>query len=147
MLQCVSGLLRVTAKHNVHIILTAHEDEPTMKKNDRGMATDVVEYITIMLGGKLVGNMSYRLSEIWLLSNTNNRRYLAVWPNRMRKPMKTRMFATTLDKRKAQVKEFPLTYDAEKPDEGQPHTISKWYADWIAAGQRIPIPYKDGEED
>ena len=47
----------------MHIIITAHEADP--EKDKEG----VVQYITIMLGGKLVNNVTYQASRrfgIWV---------------------------------------------------------------------------------
>jgi len=71
-LETITGLLRVTAKHGVHLILTAHEADATTKPDDRG--NDIIDYITVMLGGQLMNNMTYRLSEIWHMSQTGDRR-------------------------------------------------------------------------
>ncbi len=137
-LATVTGLLRVTAKHNVHIIFTAHEADPTMVK---GSKDDIIDYISVMLGGKLVNNTTWRLSEVWFMSqqDTGERsRKLAVRPTRKRKPMKTRLF---LADGKAQP-EFTLLYDSNKPDDAKGQmTISKWYYEWLDGGkQRIAIP-------
>jgi len=125
----LTGLLRVTAKHNVHIIITAHEADPVM--NDQG----VIEYISVMLGGQLVNNMSWRLSEIWHMSQDTTKdkvRRIAIRPTRRRRPMKTRMFS---DKGEP---DFQLRYDADKADKGQ-MTIADWY-EKARDGVRLPIP-------
>lgn len=122
-LEVVTGLLRVTAKHGVNIILTAHEDDPVTKKEKN---QDVIDYITVMLGGKLVNNMTWRLSEVWYMSQAvhgERERRLAIRPTRYRRPMKTRMFSDKGDP------EFVLQYDADKPDKGQ-MTIAGWAESW-----------------
>lgn len=134
LLTVLTGLLRVTAKHNVHFIITAHEDDPTWR-NEAGK--EVIDYISVQLGGKLVNNMTWRLSEIWYLSQemTHARgRRLAVRPTRMRRPMKTRMFTGMGEP------EFALTYNADKPDKGQ-MTIAKWYTEWVEGEyEKLSIP-------
>jgi hypothetical protein len=131
-LETVTGLLRVTAKHGVHLILTAHEADASTKKDDMG--NDIIDYVSVMLGGQLVNNMTYRLSEIWYMSESSGRRTLAVRPTRRRRPMKTRMFSG-LDE-----PEFVLTYDADKPDKGQ-MTIASWYDKWADGGyEKISVP-------
>jgi hypothetical protein len=134
-LEVLTGLLRVTAKHSVHFIATAHEDDATTKKDDRG--NDIIDYVTVMLGGKLVNNMSFRWSEIWHLSQDTNveaKRRLAIRPVRYRRPMKTRMFTSSGEK------EFVLKYDANKPDKGQ-MTIARWYHEWEQNGyQKLEVP-------
>jgi hypothetical protein len=126
-LEVLTGLLRITAKHGVHIILTAHEADPVLNKDG------TVQYITIMLGGKLVNNNTWRLSEIWYMSEDGERRRLAVRPTRLHRPMKTRMFT---GKGPA---EFELTYDADKADNGQ-MTISSLYDQWVKIQGKIPVP-------
>ena len=136
LLEVLTGLLRVTAKHNVHIIITAHEADPIMTQAGNA---EVIDYITIMLGGKLINNTTWRLSEVWFMSQetTGNReRRLAVRPTRKRKPMKSRMFDLRGDA------EFVVAYDNEKPDDAAGQmTIANWYYDWIDNGKmRIPVP-------
>jgi hypothetical protein len=138
-LETVTGLLRVTAKHNVHIIITAHEADPTMV--DGGNGKEIIDYISIMLGGKLVNSMTWRLSEIWFLSQQttgDKHRQLMVRPTRKRRPVKTRMFDTKGDP------EFVLHYDADKPDDTKGQmTIANWYDAWMDNGKaRIPVPKK-----
>lgn len=126
-LTVMTGLLKVTARHGVHIIFTAHEDDPHTRQEG---GKEFVEYISIMLGGRLVNNMTWRLSEIWYMSQAEYKdksRRLAFRATRLRKPMKTRMFS---DKG---APEFDLKYDADKPDKGQ-MTIASWYEAWCSGG-------------
>jgi len=126
-LEVLTGLLRITAKHGVHLIITAHEADPVLNKDG------TVQYITIMLGGKLVNNNTWRLSEIWYMSQDGDKRRLAVRPTRLRRPMKTRMFTGTGPA------EFELMYNADKDDKGQ-MTIASLFDQWIKAQGKIPIP-------
>ena len=126
-LEVLTNLLRVTAKHDVHFIMTAHEADP--EKDKEG----IVMFITIMLGGKLVNNVTWRLSEIWYLSQDTQGRQLAIRPTRKRKPMKSRMFTGTGPP------EFTLAYDSNKPDEGQ-MTIAGFYKQWCKAESKLSIP-------
>lgn len=134
LIETLTGLLRVTAKHDVNIIITAHEADPVMIKDNK---VEMVDYYTVQLGGKIVNSTTWRLSEIWYMSQetTGGReRRLAIRPTRKRKPMKTRMFSMKGEP------EFVLDYDADKPDAGQ-HTIASWFYDWQDAGKvRIPVP-------
>lgn len=133
-LEVLTGLLRVTAKHNCNIVCTAHEDDPTTVQVN---GQDVIEYISIMLGGKIVNNTAWRLSEIWYMSQEetgDKLRRLAVRPTRKRRPMKTRMFRNDMDA------EFKVRYDAEKPDKGQT-TLTSIIDQWIDNDQRkISVP-------
>lgn len=135
-LQVLTGLLRVTAKHNVHLIMTAHESDPTTKMEGN---KEIIDYISVMLGGQLVNNMTWRLSEIWNFSqnNTGERtRRIMIRPTRLRKPAKTRMFTSD------GVPEFNLYYDPNLPDDAKGQmTIAKWYDAWIeSGGKKLPIP-------
>lgn len=130
----MTGFLRVTAKYGVHIIFTSHEADPHMSEDGKQ-----IEYYTVQLGGKLVNNVTWRLSEIWYMSQdtTGTReRKLAVRPTRKRRPMKTRMFDTKDEP------EFVVKYDSEKPDDAPGQmTIADWYDSWIDGGKvRIALP-------
>lgn len=132
-LKVLTGILRVTDKYGVHCIMTAHEDDPTMKMEGN---KEVIDYISVQLGGKIVNNVTWRLSEIWFMDQSTvgaRDRRLAVRPTRMRRPMKTRMFDT-----KKGV-DFVINYDADKPDKGQ-MTIASWYEAWKKTGQKVPVP-------
>jgi hypothetical protein len=135
-LECLTGLLKVTAKHNVHFIANAHESDEKTKKDPTG--NDIIDYVTVQLGGQLVSNMTWRLSEIWYMSqdqhSKEHKRRLAIRPTRLRRPMKTRMFTNKGEP------EFVLRYDADLPDKGQ-HTIADWYSRWVKCGyQKVEIP-------
>lgn len=134
-LEAVTGLLRVTAKHGVHIILTAHEADPTYVKGKE--QEGIIDYIGVMLGGQLVNNMSLRLGEIWHLrqgKTGSKERVLSIRPNANRKPMKTRMF------RGDQNASFTLTYNAFKPDDGQ-MTIAGFWDKWLKQdGKHLDVP-------
>lgn len=137
-LETLTGFLRVTAKHNVNIVITAHEDDPTMRMDTvGGRPTEVVDFITIQLGGKLVNNMTWRLSEIWNLRESNNKRLLTVRSYGQRKPMKTRMFAVN-----GKTPQIDLVYDPMKPDDDKKQmTIAAWHEGWLDNGRRgLPIP-------
>lgn len=133
LLEVITGVLRVTAKHGVHVIFTAHEADPVYVEGQG----NTIDYIAIQLGGKLVNGVTWRLSEIWFMSQdtTGTReRKLAIRPTRKRKPMKSRMFAMNGEA------EFVLAYDPDKADEGQ-HTIAGFYDAWMENDKRkIPLP-------
>jgi len=142
-LATLTGFLRVTAKHNVNIVITAHEDDPTMKTEVQGgRSVEVVDFIGVQLGGKLVNNMTWRLSEIWNLREANNKRLLTVRNYGLRRPMKTRMFNTK------EVPQIELTYDPDIADTAKGQmTIAAWHGEWLDHGRRslaIPKPKKSG---
>lgn len=125
-LKVLGGLLRVTAKHGVHFIGTAHEADPVRELRD---GKEFISYISIMLGGQLANHVTSRLSEIWYMS-VGKERKLAVQAVRHRRPMKTRMFSAKSEP------EFVLEYDSDLPDKGQ-MTIASWYAAWTKNGSKI----------
>lgn len=135
-LEVLTGILRVTAKHGVHCIITAHEDDPTTRPDPR-TNQEIIEYIGVMLGGKIVNNVTWRLSDIWYMSQSElgakNRR-IAIRPTRLRRPMKTRMF-TNKD-----APEFDLAYDADKADKAKGQmTLTAWWDEFIKTGNRLSI--------
>lgn len=135
-LKVLTGLLRVTAKHGVHLIITAHEADPSTEKDG------IVNYVSIMLGGQLVNNVTFRLSEIWYMSERHGERKLAIRPTRLRRPMKTRMFSSKGDP------EFMLKYDAALPDDHKEQmTIAKWYDAWSESGTKVPVPKTEKKDD
>ncbi len=135
-LEVVTGFLRVTSEFNVHCILTAHEADPTYVKG-KGREEGIIDHIGMMLGGQLVNNNAWRLSEIWYMSQMETgekHRRLAVRPTRLRRPMKSRMFSSMGDP------EFTVLYNAEKPDKGQ-MTIAGFYEQWKKGGmEKLPVP-------
>jgi hypothetical protein len=130
-LELLTGILRVTAKHGVHVVVTAHEDDPKLR--DDG----TIEFITVSLGGKIVSNTSWRLSEIWYMQQSQlgeRKRSIAIRPTANKKPMKTRIFT---DMGEAT---FIMEYNAEKPDKGQ-MTLTSIYEQWLNAGMnKLQIP-------
>jgi hypothetical protein len=85
----------LAGKHNAHCIITAHEDDPVFRKDGN---KEIIDYISVQLGGKIVNNMTWRLSEIWHLKQEdfgNKDRVLSVRQTGQRRPMKSRMFAST----------------------------------------------------
>lgn len=131
----LQGLLRVTGKHRVHIIITAHEDDPTTVNDGKG--NEIIDYVGVMLGGKLVNNMTFRFSEIWhMYQQTTGKqdRIVSVRPCRQRKPIKTRMFSNRGEP------QFVLNYDGDRADKGQ-MTIDKFYQQWVDNGfNKIDVP-------
>lgn len=130
LLTCIRGLLRVTGRHNVHCIITTHEDNPTT--NDEG----VVLYISMMLGGKLINSFSLQMSDIWWLREDGKGAHLiAVRPCRAHKPMKTRIFVTD------DQPEFPLKYDPEDWKNIKNNPIANWWASWEKGkGKKLALP-------
>jgi len=136
MLKILTGLLRITSKHGVHLIITAHEADPSTEKDG------VVNFVTIMLGGQLVNNVTMRLSEIWYMSERHGERKLAIRPTRLRRPMKTRMFSSKGDP------EFVLKYNPEMSDYHKDQmTIAGWFGEWSENGTKVPVPKMEKKDD
>ncbi len=111
----VANFLSITAKHNRHLILIAHEDKPTTNSDG------VVMYISIMLGSSLNVQVPVNITEIWHMQDTGKERRIQIRPCRSFKPMKTRMFRTTGEP------EFVWNWNDEtKEGEG----IATWYNRW-----------------
>lgn len=125
----LKSLLRVTGRYDKNFIAITHEDDPTT--NDKG---DTL-YISMMLGGKIKNNVALQISEIWFVQDTEKERRVMVRPARGRQPMKTRMFASTGSP------EFKLSYDSDKPDEGQDATLAAIWQRWLDGGKvKIGLP-------
>lgn len=134
-LEVLTGLLRITAKYNVHLIVTTHEADPKERKD--AQQGDIIDYITCMLGGQVVNNVTYRLSEVWHLGQDTNKdgtRRVRIRNSQLRRPMKTRMFSNKGPS------DFVLRYDPDLPDRGQ-MTISSLYNAWADNGfEKVPVP-------
>jgi len=137
LLSVMKALLSVTAKHKVHLIFTAHENDPVSKIDPKGVET--LDSISMSLGGQLVNNVSAQISEIW-----NYRQELTGKRNRivttrisgLRKPMKTRMFKQDGES------SFVVYYDPDKPDNAPGQmTIASFWEQWQRSGtQKLLVP-------
>lgn len=133
-LMIMDKLMEVTAKHNVHMIFTAHEQDARTKSDGRG--GEIVDEIPISLGGQLINLTTSRISEMWHIREEPTRlrrRIITIRPSGGRRPMKSRMFWHRDEA------SFVLEYDPEKPDNGQ-MTIASFYEQWKKAGGKISIP-------
>ncbi len=80
------SILLATAKHDKHCIFIGHEDTPTLGKEN------VIQEITVLLGGSLKAEVPSQISEVWHMQERNLTRYMQVRQVGLYKPMKTRMF-------------------------------------------------------
>lgn len=131
LLLVVRSFLKVTAKHAVHIVMTAHERDPLEEEGQ------VVRRIA--LGGQLIGKVTSMLSEVWSLRQEVSRKRDRIITTRVsggRRPMKTRMFS---QKGGAS---FIVNYDPDKPDNAKGQiTLAGLFDQWSEARyQRIPVP-------
>jgi hypothetical protein len=128
-LRMMSGILRLTKRMNINVIFITHEDDSGVRDKEGNLL-----HITMLLGGKLGGQVGLQLSEVWFMSDDGKVRKIAVRPARMRKPMKTRMFDAR-DK-----VEFVLKYDPYKSVYGV-HSLTAFIEEWEANGRnKIQIP-------
>jgi AAA domain len=136
-LEIVRAVLRVTAKHQVNVIFTAHERDPKTKMDSRGL--EIIEAIYITLGGQLMNQVACQMSEIWNLRQEpggKRNRIVTTRVSGYRTPLKTRMFLQNGEA------SFILKYDPNLPDEAQGQmTIKRFLDQWNESKMvRIPMP-------
>lgn len=129
LLDFITMVLRVCADTKCHCILTAHDKETT---DDSGGTTE----ITVNLGGQGQTAIPAKISEIWYMEDTGKARNIYVRAHGVKRPMRTRMFAT--DERTF----FTVKYNQDNPDERiKENAIATWYKAWEANGfTKIPVP-------
>lgn len=128
-LRMMSAVLRLTKRMNVNVIFITHEDDSGVRDKEGNLL-----HITMLLGGKLSGQVGLQISEVWFMSDDGRQRKIAVRPCRTRKPMKTRMF----DAREKV--EFVLKYDPYTEVYGV-HSLSSFVKEWEDNGRsKIQIP-------
>ena len=137
LLGIMKSMLSVTNKHRVNIIFTAHENDPVTRQDGRG--SEIVDFISMSLGGQLVNNVSAQISEIWNFRQEPSGKRNRIVTTRVsgaRRPMKTRLFDQKGES------SFVLNYDPEK-DDNDPNqmTIAGFYDKWAKRGfRRISVP-------
>ncbi len=124
-LRAANTLQRICTVNKRHLILVTHEGG-----GDRDKEGHVIS-ITMALSNNIANQIGLRLNEIWHLSDADKERKIAIRPCRLRKPMKTRLFA-------ANQLEFTWHYDADTQiGEG----IADWYHAWqIGGGKKLQVP-------
>lgn len=130
-LRMMSAILRTTKKSNTNVIFITHEDDAGVKDKEGNIL-----HITMLLGGKLGGQIALQISEVWFMSDDGKTRKILVRPGRMRKPMKTRMFDASKNI------EFVLKYDQNGKDApyGE-HSLSSFIKEWEDNGRdKIQVP-------
>lgn len=124
-------ILRATRRIGCHIWFLAHEDTP--ERNEKGEFL----YQSILMSENSLNQASASISEIWWMRDIgNNGRELYVRPALMHKPMGSRMFR--MDGKSG----FKLSYDPEKPDMDQPHSIASLWAKFRSDGKKLMVPDK-----
>lgn len=123
----INTLVRITSEYNKHIIFITHEGAPD--KNDQGSVMSV----GMMLGGQLPGLASKDISEVWCLFARGGKIRIAVRPEQLRSPMKTRMFVT-----QGTTTGFEWKYDDVKHT-GM--TLDAWWSKYLETNYaKLPIP-------
>ena len=141
-LHVMKCLLQVTARHNRHIIFTAHENEPRTRPSD-----DSIISIDMSLGGMQLNTVTGRVSEIWNLRRDvsyKQNQIVSVRTYGFRRPLKTRMFSQKGEP------SFRLEYDPSLPDDDpRQKTIAKFYNAWVKGNKlRVEVPKnRKSEED
>jgi hypothetical protein len=136
-LEVVRAVLRVTAKHQVNVIFTAHERDPNTRIDSKGV--EVIEEIRVTLGGQLKNQVACQMSEIWNLRQEpggKRNRIITTRVSGYRNPMKTRMFMQNGEA------SFILNYNPDLPDDDpRQMTISRFLDQWYGGNAgRIPMP-------
>ena len=123
----ISNILRITSKMNKHLCLITHERDG--ERNDAGAVVSVA----MMLGGQLPNITAKDISEVWHVRDYAGKHYIAFRPERLRSPMKTRMFDTSSDKTN-----FEWRFNATT---GKGHRIDDWWEAWKAGKyQKLALP-------
>jgi len=122
----VSNMLRITGMLNKHLIMITHE-----KDGDRNSDGGLIG-VGMMLGGQLPNITSKDISEVWNMRDQGGKRYIAIRPERLRSPMKSRMFDMTGNTA------FEWRYNSNKL-EGP--TISDWWSAYTTNGYtKLAVP-------
>lgn len=85
----ISNMLRVTGSMNKNVIFITHEKDAD-RNNDGAIVS-----VSMLLGGQLPNITSKDISEVWNLRDHAGKRFIAIRPERLRSPMKSRMFDMT----------------------------------------------------
>lgn len=122
----VANIVRITAKLNKHLCLITHE-----KDGERNDAGNVIS-VDMMLGGQLPNLTSKDISEVWHMRDENKKRTIAIRPERLRSPMKSRMFDMTSDT------SFPWTYNANTQ---RGDSVAQWWERFVNSRYvKLPLP-------
>lgn len=125
-MQGIMSVIRATSKANKHCIFIAHEDAPSKDEMSGAMM------VSILVGGKMQSEIPIKLSEVWHLEDDGKHHKISIRSNRMKKPMKSRMFQTSGDA------SFTWNFD---PEEWSGTGIKDWFDAWVAnGGKKISLP-------
>jgi hypothetical protein len=141
LIRVMKSLLRVTLKHSVNIIFTAHENDATTYPDG------VIKEISMSLGGQLINKVSTHLSEVWNFRQEPGgarNRIVTVRLHGHRRPMKTRMF-----RQDGKLSSFAVMYNPDLPDDAPGQmTLNRLCDQWEDNGRRrIPMPINRSTAD
>jgi hypothetical protein len=109
-------ILRNTSVMRTNVIFVTHEGSPD--KSEKGVTLSV----NMLLGGQLPNLLSKEISEVWHVGDVNGKRRIALRPERLRSPMKSRMFNL----------EGPTGFDWNySPSKNTGHTIDMFWGRWV----------------
>ena len=109
-------LLRLTSATHTNVIFITHEG--AAERNTEGTVLSV----GMLLGGQLPNLLAKEISEVWHIGDQNGKRRIAIRPERLRSPMKSRMF--DLETQTG----FTWQYS---PSKNAGHTIASFWQQWI----------------
>ena len=88
--------------------------------------------VSILVGGKMQSEIPIKLSEVWHMEDTGKDRKITIRSNRMKKPMKSRMFKQDGD--------TSFTWNFS-PELWKGEGIEDWYKSWVDnKGKKISLP-------
>jgi hypothetical protein len=125
-LQAINSIIKCTGRSGKNVIFVAHEDVPSKDELTGAMM------VSILIGGKMQSEIPIKLSEVWYLEDTGKQRMITIRSNRLRKPMKSRMFLQSGESN------FTWKFD---PELWEGAGIEKWYNAWKEnGGKKLPLP-------
>ena len=125
-MQGIMSVIRATGAVNKHCIFIAHEDTPKQDEMTGAMM------VSILVGGKMQSEIPIKLSEVWHLEDTGKERKITIRSNRLRKPMKSRMFKQSGES------SFTWLFD---PESWKGEGIADWYKLWVKnKGKKLDLP-------
>lgn len=128
--EIVRNVLKACQQNGKNLIFIAHEQKP-----EKDEITGRI-FQSILVGGELSTLMTNRISEVWYLEDQGKSRKISVRSNPNKRPMKTRLFDTSLNDT------FEWKFDARRAVDDQPdHTIRGWLDKWHkGGGKKLQLP-------
>lgn len=128
--QVISSILRATGQKKLNCFFIAHADDPEYSQDGKTITQQ-----TIMLSAKIRNAAGLKVSEIYHITYNGKQRTVYLAPFGVKKPMGSRIFDTTA------VPKFELTYDINKPDSEQGHSLQSIIKNWRENGfQKLTSP-------